>query len=66
MPSYADLPAKQFSYALSNRRGDYPLWRYVLHVTTQTAVTRAMLRGALSARRRHRARRRLHERSTYG
>jgi anthraniloyl-CoA monooxygenase len=69
MPDYADLSAKQFSYALSNRRGDYPLWRYVLHVTTQTAATRAMLRGALAARRRHRARRRSHafvENATYG
>jgi 2-polyprenyl-6-methoxyphenol hydroxylase-like FAD-dependent oxidoreductase len=58
VPDYADLPAKQFSYALSNRRGEYPMWRYVLHVATQSAVPRALLRWALSARRWLRARRR--------
>jgi anthraniloyl-CoA monooxygenase len=58
VPDYMDLPAKQFSYALSNRRGEYPMWRYVLHVATQNAVPRAMLRWALSARRWSRARRR--------
>jgi 2-polyprenyl-6-methoxyphenol hydroxylase-like FAD-dependent oxidoreductase len=58
MPSYGDLPSKRFSYALSNRRGEYPLWRYLLHVTTQQAVPRALLRWALSTRRALRARRR--------
>jgi 2-polyprenyl-6-methoxyphenol hydroxylase-like FAD-dependent oxidoreductase len=58
MPDYAGLPAKQFSYALSNRRGGYPMWRYVLHVTTQSAVPRTLLRWALAARRWSRARRR--------
>jgi 2-polyprenyl-6-methoxyphenol hydroxylase-like FAD-dependent oxidoreductase len=58
MPAYGDLPSKQFSYALSNRRGEYPLWRYLLHVSTQQAVPRTMLRWALSARRWLRARRR--------
>jgi 2-polyprenyl-6-methoxyphenol hydroxylase-like FAD-dependent oxidoreductase len=58
VPDYMDLPAKQFSYALSNRRGEYPMWRYVLHVATQNAVPRTMLRWALSARRWSRARRR--------
>ena len=56
MPEYADLPAKQFSYALSNRRGEYPLWRYLLHVSTQGGPPRAMLRRALTLRRRRRAR----------
>jgi 2-polyprenyl-6-methoxyphenol hydroxylase-like FAD-dependent oxidoreductase len=55
---YAALPATQFSYALSNRRGDYPTWRYLLHVTTQSRVPRTMLRRALSVRRWLRARRR--------
>jgi 2-polyprenyl-6-methoxyphenol hydroxylase-like FAD-dependent oxidoreductase len=59
MPEYADLPAKRFSYALSNRRGEYPLWRYLLHVTTQAAGPRAVLRWALNLRRSSRARRRL-------
>jgi 2-polyprenyl-6-methoxyphenol hydroxylase-like FAD-dependent oxidoreductase len=55
---YLDLPAKQFSYALSNRRGEYPMWRYVLHVATQSAAPRALLQWALSTRRWMRARRR--------
>jgi 2-polyprenyl-6-methoxyphenol hydroxylase-like FAD-dependent oxidoreductase len=58
MPDHTGLPATQFSYALSNRRGEYPLWRYILHVCTQQRVSRALLRGALSARRWARSRRR--------
>jgi 2-polyprenyl-6-methoxyphenol hydroxylase-like FAD-dependent oxidoreductase len=58
MPAYANLPAKQFSYALSNRRGDYPRWRYLLHLTTQATAPRTLLRQALSLRRWVRARRR--------
>ncbi len=58
MPEYADLPAKQFSYALSNRRGSYPLWRYLLHVATQATAPRTALRWALNLRRWSRARRR--------
>ncbi|GIE91787.1 FAD-dependent monooxygenase [Actinoplanes regularis] len=58
MPEYAELPAKRFSYALSDRRGEYPAWRYLLHMSTQGTVPRTMLRWTLSARRWHRARRR--------
>ena len=58
MDEYGDLPAKQFSYALANRRGEYPLWRYLLHVSTQSGPPRAMLRRALTLRRWSRARRR--------
>ncbi|MCO8276585.1 FAD-dependent monooxygenase [Actinoplanes sp. TRM 88003] len=58
MPDYAGLPSTRFSYALSDRRGEYPLWRYLLHRGTQHAVPRALLRWALSARRWTRARRR--------
>ncbi|MBG0562629.1 FAD-dependent monooxygenase [Actinoplanes aureus] len=58
MPEYADLPAKRFSYALSNRRGEYPMWRFVLHMATQNIVARTLLRWTLSARRWSRARRR--------
>ncbi|MEU4216112.1 FAD-dependent monooxygenase [Actinoplanes sp. NPDC026623] len=55
---YVNLPAKQFSYALSDRRGEYPMWRYLLHVVTQNAIPRTLLRWMLSARRWSRARRR--------
>ena len=57
--STPDLPATQFSYALSNRRGEYPAWRYLLHVATQSAAPRTLLRWALSVRRWSRARRRM-------
>ena len=55
---YADLPSTMFAYALSDRRGGYPTWRYVLHVTTQRSAPRTLLRWALSARRWIRGRRR--------
>jgi anthraniloyl-CoA monooxygenase len=55
---YAELPSTQFAYALSNRRGEYPTWRYVLHVSTQRSAPRTLLRWALSARRWSRSRRR--------
>jgi len=58
MSDYAELPSIRFSYALSDRRGEYPLWRYLLHRSTQRSVPRALLRRALSARRWSRARRR--------
>ncbi|WP_328477838.1 FAD-dependent monooxygenase [Actinoplanes sp. NBC_00393] len=58
MPEYGELPAKRFSYALSNRRGEYPMWRYLLHMATQNTVLRTLLRWTLSARRWSRARRR--------
>ncbi|GAA4950854.1 FAD-dependent monooxygenase [Actinoplanes utahensis] len=58
MPEYAHLPARRFSYALSNRRGEYPAWRYLLHMATQSPVPRRLLRWTLSARRWSRARRR--------
>jgi anthraniloyl-CoA monooxygenase len=58
LPDYVDLPAKQFSYALSDRRGEYPMWRYLLHVATQGGPPRTLLRWALGARRWSRARRR--------
>ncbi|WP_430782648.1 FAD-dependent monooxygenase [Actinoplanes sp. G11-F43] len=58
MPDYAGLPARRFSYALSNRRGEYPTWRYLLHMATQNSVPRALLRWTLNARRSSRARRR--------
>lgn len=59
MPEYADLPATQFAYALSNRRGEYPMWRYLLHVATQRQPSRGMLKRALDFRRSSRARHRM-------
>ncbi|MEU4619390.1 FAD-dependent monooxygenase [Actinoplanes sp. NPDC023801] len=58
MPDYAHLPARRFSYALSNRRGEYATWRYLLHMATQSTIPRTILRWTLSARRWSRARRR--------
>lgn len=58
MPDYADRSAKQFSYALSNRRGEDPKWRYFLHFASQSKAPRTLLRTALTARRYSRARRR--------
>ncbi|BAL91036.1 putative hydroxylase [Actinoplanes missouriensis 431] len=58
LPEYADLPAKRFSYALSNRRGEYPAWRYLLHMSTQSPIPRTLLRRTLAVRRWTRARRR--------
>ncbi|MEU4558766.1 FAD-dependent monooxygenase [Actinoplanes sp. NPDC023936] len=58
LPEYAGLPAKRFSYALSNRRGEYPAWRYLLHMSTQSPIPRTLLRRTLAVRRWTRARRR--------
>jgi anthraniloyl-CoA monooxygenase len=59
MPDYVDLPATQFAFALSDRRGEFPAWRYVLHVATQPRPLRAGLRWVLSARKWQRVRRRM-------
>ena len=56
---YTDQDTTQFAYSLSNRRGEYPLWRYLLHLTVQRQVARVVLRRALSGRRWIRARRRV-------
>lgn len=58
MPEHVGQSSLKFSYALSDRRGDYPVWRYWIHVAMQAGPTRAVLRRILSARRAHRARRR--------
>jgi anthraniloyl-CoA monooxygenase len=55
---YTDQDTTQFAYSLSNRRGEYPLWRYLLHVAVQRKVARIVLRRMLSGRRWLRARRR--------
>jgi anthraniloyl-CoA monooxygenase len=48
---YVDQDAVQFTYSLFNRRGDYPLWRYRLHVATQRKPLRQLQRSLLSVRR---------------
>jgi len=59
MPEHADLPATQFAFALSDRRGEFPAWRYVLHIATQPKPLRAGLRWMLTARKWSRVRRRM-------
>jgi 2-polyprenyl-6-methoxyphenol hydroxylase-like FAD-dependent oxidoreductase len=63
---YTDQDNTQFAYSLSNRRGEYPLWRYLLHVAVQRQAARVVLRRMLSGRRwlraRRRARRAAHDR----
>jgi 2-polyprenyl-6-methoxyphenol hydroxylase-like FAD-dependent oxidoreductase len=58
LPSYVDQPATQFAYSLWNRRGQYPPWRYALHIAVQRAAGRALLRWLLSTRKWVRSRRR--------
>jgi 2-polyprenyl-6-methoxyphenol hydroxylase-like FAD-dependent oxidoreductase len=55
---YVDQDAMRFAYSLFNRRGEYPLWRYRLHVATQRESLRQLQRRLLSVRRWARARRR--------
>ena len=55
---YVDQDAMRFAYSLSNRRGEYPLWRYWLLVATQREPLRQLQRRLLSVRRWARARRR--------
>ena len=59
LPEYIDRPAAQFAFALLDRRGEFPAWRYLLHVATQARPMRAGLRWALTARRWRRVRRRM-------
>jgi 2-polyprenyl-6-methoxyphenol hydroxylase-like FAD-dependent oxidoreductase len=59
LPEYVGRPASQFAFALFDRRGDFPAWRYALHVATQPRPLRAGLRWALSARKWTRVRRRM-------
>jgi len=59
LPEYIDRPASQFAFALLDRRGEFPAWRYLLHVATQPRPLRAGLRWALTARKWTRVRRRM-------
>jgi anthraniloyl-CoA monooxygenase len=59
LPEYVDKPASQFAFALFDRRGEFPAWRYLLHVATQPRPLRAGLRWALTARKWTRGRRRM-------
>jgi anthraniloyl-CoA monooxygenase len=56
---YVDQPATHFAFALFDRRGEFPAWRYALHVATQPRPLRAGLRWVLSARKWQRVRRRM-------
>jgi 2-polyprenyl-6-methoxyphenol hydroxylase-like FAD-dependent oxidoreductase len=58
LPSYVEQPPTQFAYSLWNRRGQYPPWRYGLHIAVQWTAGRALLRWLLSARKWARSRRR--------
>lgn len=55
---YADQGPTQFAYSLSNRRGEYPVWRYLLHLAVQVPPVRILLRHGLTARKWVRSRRR--------
>ncbi|MGH3874756.1 MAG: FAD-dependent monooxygenase [Pseudonocardiaceae bacterium] len=59
VPSYIDQPITQFAYSLWKRRGQYPLWRYQLHLATQLAVLRRLRRTVSAIRNGFRARRRM-------
>jgi anthraniloyl-CoA monooxygenase len=59
LPDYVDRPASQFAFALFDRRGEFPAWRYLLHVATQPRPLRTGLRWALTARKWARIRRRM-------
>ncbi|MGH3718781.1 MAG: FAD-dependent monooxygenase [Pseudonocardiaceae bacterium] len=59
VPSYIDLPITRFAYSLWKRRGNYPLWRYQLHLATQIATLRRLRRSVSALRNGLRSRRRL-------
>ncbi|MGH3752813.1 MAG: FAD-dependent monooxygenase [Pseudonocardiaceae bacterium] len=59
VPNYIGQPVTQFSYSLWKRRGNYPPWRYQLHLTTQIAMLRGLRRSASATRNALRARRRV-------
>ena len=47
MNEYGDLPTKQFSYALSNRRGEYPLRPQLGKILGDECIGRVMVRSPL-------------------
>jgi hypothetical protein len=59
VPCYIDLPITQFAYSLWKRRGNYPMWRYQLHLATQIATLRRFRRSVSAIRHGLRARRRV-------
>ncbi|HEY6424550.1 MAG TPA: FAD-dependent monooxygenase [Pseudonocardiaceae bacterium] len=58
-PSCIDQPVTEFAYSLWKRRGNYPLWRYHLHLATQVSTLRRLRRSISSVRHGLRARRRV-------
>ncbi|MGQ0716794.1 MAG: FAD-dependent monooxygenase [Pseudonocardiales bacterium] len=57
--SYIHQPITRFAYSLWKRRGNYPLWRYQLHLATQITLLRRLRRFISAARNEIRARRRM-------
>jgi 2-polyprenyl-6-methoxyphenol hydroxylase-like FAD-dependent oxidoreductase len=58
LPRHVDQNATRFAYSLWNRRGEHPVWRYALHLASQHAAVRAMVRWLLTGRKWVRSRRR--------
>ncbi len=59
VPGYIEQPVTQFAYSLWKRRGNYPLWRYQLHLATQVALLRRLRRSVSAVRNSARARQRM-------
>ncbi|MDQ2881415.1 MAG: FAD-dependent monooxygenase [Actinomycetota bacterium] len=59
VPSYIDQPVSQFAYSLWKRRGNYPLWRYQLHLATQIAILRKLRQSVSALRNSFRAQQRM-------
>ncbi|MGH3788608.1 MAG: FAD-dependent monooxygenase [Pseudonocardiaceae bacterium] len=55
---HIDQPTTQFAYSLWQRRGDYPPWRYQVHLATQVSLLRKVRRFAGALRHGVRSRRR--------
>lgn len=55
---HIDQPVTQFAYALWQRRGNYPAWRYQLHLATQVSLLRRVRRFVSVLRHGVRSRRR--------
>jgi anthraniloyl-CoA monooxygenase len=58
VPRYVHQDPTQFAYALWQRRGGHPTWRYHLHLATQIELLRRVRAALSTVRRNARARRR--------
>jgi 2-polyprenyl-6-methoxyphenol hydroxylase-like FAD-dependent oxidoreductase len=59
VPRYIDQPVTQFAYSLWKRRGNYPMWRYPLHLATQIPIFRKLRQSVSALRNGFRARQRM-------